>query len=159
VGEALVVLKTARVGAATNNLDLAEAAARAVVPNVHVYCALDTLDNVKKGGRIGAARATLGSLLSIKPVLEIRDGVVRAEARQRTRARSLQYLVDLVKGAGKLEALAVAHAAAVDLELFLDMLASVFPREDTLVNYLGPVIGAHGGPGCLGVAYLPAGAA
>jgi DegV family protein with EDD domain len=159
VGEALVVLKTARVGAATNNLDLAEAAARAVVPNVHVYCTLDTLDNVKKGGRIGAARATLGSLLSIKPVLEIRDGVVRAEARQRTRARSLQYLVDLVKGAGKLEALAVAHAAAVDLEPFLDMLASVFPREDTLVSYLGPVIGAHGGPGCLGVAYLPAGAA
>ena len=124
-----------------------------------MYCTLDTLDNVKKGGRIGAARATLGSLLSIKPVLEIRDGVVRAEARQRTRARSLQYLVDLVKGAGKLEALAVAHAAAVDLEPFLDMLASVFPREDTLVSYLGPVIGAHGGPGCLGVAYLPAGAA
>ena len=58
-----------------------------------------------------------------------------------------------------LEALAVAHAAAVDLEPFLDMLASVFPREDSLVSYLGPVIGAHGGPGCLGVAYLPAGAA
>jgi DegV family protein with EDD domain len=117
------------------------------------------MDNVRKGGRIGAARAFLGSLLSIKPILEIRDGVIRGESRQRTRARALQYLVDLVKRAGKLEALAVAHAAAVDLEPFLDMLAGVFPREDTLVNYLGPVIGTHGGPGCLGVAYLPAGAA
>jgi fatty acid-binding protein DegV len=101
----------------------------------------------------------LGSLLSIKPILEICDGVVRGESRQRTRARSLQYLVEVVKRAGKLEALAVAHAAAEDLELFLDMLAGVFPREDTLVNYLGPVIGTHGGPGCLGVAYLRAGAA
>ena len=159
VGEAMVVLETARVGAATNDVDLAEAAARAVVPNVQVFCTLDTTDNVRKGGRIGAAKALLGSLLSIKPVLEIRDGVVKGESRQRTRARSLQYLVDLVKRAGKLEALAVAHAAAVDLEAFLDMLAGVFPREDTLVNYLGPVIGTHGGPGCLGVAYLPAGAA
>lgn len=159
VGEAMVVLETARVSAASNDLDLAEAAARAVVPNVHVFCTLDTMDNVRKGGRIGAARTFLGSLLSIKPILEIRDGVIRGESRQRTRARALQYLVDLVKRAGKLEALAVAHAAAVDLEPFLDMLAGVFPREDTLVNYLGPVIGTHGGPGCLGVAYLPAGAA
>ena len=138
---------------------LAEAAARSVVPNVQVFCTLDTMDNVRKGGRIGAARAFLGSLLSIKPILEICDGVVRGESRQRTRARSLQYLVEVVKRAGKLEALAVAHAAAEDLELFLDMLAGVFPREDTLVNYLGPVIGTHGGPGCLGVAYLRAGAA
>ena len=159
VGEAMVVLETARVAAATCDLDLAEAAARAVVPNVQVFCTLDTMDNVRKGGRIGAARAFLGSLLSIKPILEICDGVVRGESRQRTRARSLQYLVEVVKRAGKLEALAVAHAAAEDLELFLDMLAGVFPREDTLVNYLGPVIGTHGGPGCLGVAYLPAGAA
>jgi len=150
---------SARVAAATCDLDLAEAAARAVVPNVQVFCTLDTMDNVRKGGRIGAARAFLGSLLSIKPILEICDGVVRGESRQRTRARSLQYLVEVVKRAGKLEALAVAHAAAEDLELFLDMLAGVFPREDTLVNYLGPVIGTHGGPGCLGVAYLRAGAA
>jgi DegV family protein with EDD domain len=159
VGEAIVVLEAARVGATTNDLDLAEAAARAVVPNVQVFCTLDTMDNVRKGGRIGSAKAFLGSLLSIKPVLEIRDGVVHGESRQRTRARSLQYLVDLVKKAGRLETLAVAHAAAVDLELFLDMLADVFPREDTLVNYLGPVIGTHGGPGCLGVAYVPAGTA
>ncbi len=159
MGEAMVVLETARVGATTNDLDLAEAAARAVVPNVQVFCTLDTMDNVRKGGRTGAARAFLGSLLSIKPVLEIRDGVVKGESCQRTRARSLQYLVDLVKRAGKLDALAVAHAAAVDLDPFLDMLAGVFPRENTLVNYLGPVIGTHGGPGCLGVAYLPAGAA
>jgi DegV family protein with EDD domain len=159
VGEAMVVLEAARVAAATNDVELAEAAARAVVPNIHVYCTFDTLDFVRKGGRIGAAKAYLGSLLSIKPVVEIRDGVVRGESRQRTRVRSLEYLVDLVKRAGKLDALSVAHAAAADLDVFLDMLAGVFPREDTLVNYLGPVIGTHGGPGCVGVAFLPAGTA
>lgn len=159
VGEAIVVLKTVRAVASSNDLAFAEATARAAIANVRVFCTLDTMDFVQKGGRIGAARALLGSLLSIKPVLEISDGVVREESRQRTRARSLQYLVDLVKRAGPLDALAVAHAAAADIELFLDMLADVFPREETLVNYLGPVIGTHGGPGCLGVAFLPAGAA
>jgi DegV family protein with EDD domain len=156
LGQALVVLAAAEAAAAKADLDQAEAVARRLVPDVHVYCALDTLRNVRKGGRIGAARAVLGSLLDVKPVLQIRDGVVEAEARPRTRLRSLEYLAQLVRGAGKLEALGVAHAAAPDLDVFLDMLKGTFPVEDIMVSYLGPVIGAHGGPGCIGVCYRPA---
>ena len=59
-----------------------------------VFGAIDTLENLRKGGRIGGAAATLGALLSIKPVIEVRDGVVEQESRQRTRAKSLQYLAD-----------------------------------------------------------------
>jgi len=121
---------TARVATATCDLDLAEAAARAVVPNVQVFCTLDTMDNVRKGGRIGAARAFLGSLLSIKPILEICDGVVRGESRPAHACPSLQYLARWLKRAGKLEALAVAHAAA-EASIFWTLLAGVFPREDT----------------------------
>jgi DegV family protein with EDD domain len=156
MGEALIALETAKVVSTTDDLDAVEATARDAVGHIRVSCVLDTLDNVRKGGRIGAARALLGSLLSIKPVIEIRDGVVRAESRQRTRIRSLEYLANMVRQAGKLKALAVAHAAAPDLNVFLDMLAGTFPADEILVNYLGPVIGTHGGPGCVGVCYWPA---
>jgi DegV family protein with EDD domain len=153
LGQALVVLEAARVARATKDLDAAEAAARAVVPKIRVFGALDTMDNVRKGGRIGTARALLGSLLSIKPIIEIRDGLAEAESRQRTRAGSLEYLVNKLKQAGKLDGLAVAHAAAPDLEVFLEMLTGIFPPEEILVNYIGPVIGTHAGPRCIGICY------
>jgi DegV family protein with EDD domain len=155
LGEALIVLETAKVAAETNDLDLVEAAAREVVPDIRVFCAFDTLDNVRKGGRIGTARALVGTFLSIKPIVQIRDGVVQAESRPRTRLRSLEYLANVVKGAGPLGSLAVAHAAAPDLDVFLAMLAGTFPPDKVLVNYLGPVIGAHAGPGCVGVCFRP----
>jgi len=153
LGQAMVVLETARVAGDTNDLDLAEAAARAVLPSIRVYGALDTMDNVRKGGRIGAARALMGSLLSIKPIVEIRDGVAVAESRQRTRAGSLEYLVNKLRQAGRLSGLGIAHAAAPDLDAFLDMLVGIYPIEDILVNYIGPVIGTHAGPRCIGICY------
>ena len=82
-----------------------------------------------------------------------RDGEAVAESRQQTRAGSLEYLVNKLKQAGELEGLAVAHAAAPDLEVFLDMLEGIYPREDILINYIGPVIGTHAGPRCVGICY------
>ncbi len=153
LGQAMVVLEAARVAAGSGDLRAVEEAARAVVPNIRVFGALDTMDNVRKGGRIGTARAVVGSLLSIKPIIEIHDGEAVAESRQRTRAGSLEYLVNKLKQAGELEGLAVAHAAAPDLEVFLDMLEGIYPREDILINYIGPVIGTHAGPRCVGICY------
>jgi DegV family protein with EDD domain len=153
LGQAMIVLEAAQVGTSTNQLDAAEAAARAVIPHVRVFGALDTMDNVRKGGRIGAAKALMGSLLSIKPIVEIRDGVAVEESKQRTRAGSLDYLVNKLKNAGPLAGLAVAHAAAPDLEAFLDKLDGIYPRDQILVNYIGPVIGTHAGPRCVGVCY------
>ena len=153
LGQAMVVLEAAQVAAATGDLAAAEATARAVVPNIRVFGALDTMDNVRKGGRIGAAKALMGSLMSIKPIVEIRDGLAVEESKQRTRTRSLDYLVEKLKNAGPLAGLAVAHAAAPDLEAFLDRLEGIYPREEILVNYIGPVIGTHAGPRCLGVCY------
>ena len=106
-----------------------------------------------QAGRIGSAQAIFGSLLAIKPVIAVRDGVVEAESRQRTRSRSLEYLATKVKEAGPLQGLAVVHAAAPDLDVLLEMLAGEFPREDILISYIGPVIGTHAGPGCIGVCY------
>jgi len=106
---------------------------------------------LRRGGRIGSAQAFFGSLLSIKPIIDVRDGIVAGESRQRTRSRSLRYLADKIIEAGPLERLAVAHAAAADLDVFLEMLAPVHPARELVVTYIGAVIGAHTGPGTIGV--------
>ena len=85
-------------------------------------------ENLRKGGRIGGAAATLGALLSIKPVIEVRDGVVEQESRQRTRAKSLHYLADKASSAGPLERLAIMSAATQQtFRTFLDLMADVRP--------------------------------
>jgi DegV family protein with EDD domain len=153
MGEGILALEAAQAARDGRSLqEIADAATRDR-DRVRVYGTLDTLDNLRKGGRIGSAQAIFGSLLSIKPVIEVRDGVVEAESRQRTRSRSLEYLADKVKRAGEIDVLAVAHAAASDLEDFISLLASKFQRDQILVSYIGPVIGTHSGPGTIGVCY------
>ncbi|MDQ2754265.1 MAG: DegV family protein, partial [Actinomycetota bacterium] len=141
MGQGLVVMEAAQKAAAGGNLDEVEAAADSAVGRVKVYGAIDTLENLKKGGRIGNAQALLGSLLAIKPVIEVRDGVVEQESKQRTRGRSLQYLADKVKTAGPIARLAVFGADAPDMGQFLDLLDGVQPTERLLLGDVGPVIG------------------
>jgi len=156
MGEGLVVLVAAECAARGGDLDEVVASAADAVARMKVYGAIDTLDNLKKGGRIGGAQALLGSLLAIKPVIEVRDGVVEQESKQRTRGRSLDYLVAKVVAAGPLERLAVFGGDAPDLDRFVSMLSAVTPSVALLVGDVGPVIGTHAGPGALGVAWLPA---
>lgn len=153
MGEGLLVLEAARRAGEGGSADDIATAVRAAVDKIRVYGTLDTLENLRRGGRIGAAQALLGSLLSIKPVIEIRDGVVEAESRQRTRTRSLQYLVDKVKSAGKVEHVSVLHAMASDVDTYVAMMAEAYPPEQTIVATIGPVIGTHAGPGAAGVAF------
>ena len=152
IGEGMLVLEAVE-AAATRSLDDLVAALEASVAKIRVYGTFDTVENLRKGGRIGAAQAMIGSLLSIKPVIEIRDGVVEPESRQRTRQRSLDYLVQKVRDAGPLARLAVAHAAAPDVDVVVDQLAEIYPRNEIVIGYIGPVIGTHSGPGCVGVCF------
>lgn len=124
-----------------------------MVPRTRVYGALDTLENLKKGGRIGGAQAMLGTLLSIKPIIDISTGEVQQEAKPRTRTKALQHLVDKVVAAGAVENLSVMHGQAPDIEQFLDLLAAHHAREDIHVGDIGATIGVHGGPRVMGVTY------
>ncbi len=152
VGEGLVVLEAAELAEAGQDTAQIAAALSSAIEHVEVFGTLDTLEWLRRGGRIGAAQAFLGSLLSIKPVVEVRNGVVEPESRQRTRARSLEYVAEKVRGAGKLKRLAIAHAAADDVAEMQRLLAPAFPPEETILTYIGPIIGAHTGPGTIGVA-------
>jgi DegV family protein with EDD domain len=156
LGEGIVVLEAAAQAERSDDLDAVERRVRDYAARVEVYATLDTLENLRRGGRIGAAHALLGSLLSIKPVIEVRDGVVEPESRQRTRRASLQYLAGKVRDAGAIEQLGVIHALAPDLDAFLELLAGSFPPERTVVGLMGPVIGTHTGRGTVGVCFVPA---
>jgi DegV family protein with EDD domain len=154
MGEGNVVLEAA--AAAHKGGDLASVVARAgsAVARSHVIGTLDTLDNLRRGGRIGSAQALLGSLLSIKPIIEVRNGVVEGESKQRTRARSLEYIAGRVVSGARPERLAVVHAAAADVSLVVDMLEPVAPASGIVVTSIGPVVGAHTGLGTIGICWL-----
>jgi DegV family protein with EDD domain len=151
-------LSAARVAEEGKGLDDVALAVESRIPSTRTYAALDTLENLKKGGRIGGAQAMLGSMLSIKPIIDVTGGKVEQESKQRTRSKSLRYLADKVREQPGVENLAVMHGDAPDVEEMLDLLGTVYPREQIVVGDLGAVIGAHGGPRTMGITFqLPTG--
>jgi DegV family protein with EDD domain len=125
-----------------------------LVAGTEIYGALDTLENLEKGGRIGKARSMLGSMLSIKPLIHIADGVVEEAGKQRTRRKSLEWLRDKLYAEGDVQHLTVAHGEAPDLDEFLDLIADRYPRDQVRTGSIGAVIGTHGGPRIIGVCYV-----
>jgi len=147
----LMVLDVADLAAGGADLDALQARAEDLIPRTTVYGAVENLEHLEKGGRIGGARALLGSLLSIKPVVTLVDGAVAEESKQRTRGRSLQYLADKILDSPPLSRVAVAHGAATDIDTFLGLLTDVKSEHPLIVSQLGPVVGTHTGPGTIGV--------
>jgi DegV family protein with EDD domain len=117
-----------------------------------LFGSLDTLEFIKRGGRIGNARALLGTMLSIKPVIEVRDGAVEESGRVRTRSRALSLLADKVRE-HPVDSVAVLHGQATDVDELLDRLDPIVPRDEIVVGVVGPVIGTHAGPGVIGVTF------
>jgi DegV family protein with EDD domain len=120
----------------------------------HVLGALDTLDNLKKGGRIGGAQALLGSLLSIKPLLDISSGEVAEAGRARTRRRALEWLRDQVFALPDPEHLCLAHGMAPDVDEMLALLAPRYPADKLRVTTIGATIGTHAGPRVMGLTWV-----
>lgn len=118
-----------------------------------IWAILDTLDNLKKGGRIGGARALMAGLLSIKPALSLHTGMVEEAGKPRTRGKALQWLADRILEEPAVEKLCVVHAQASDVDVFLDLIAAKYRRDELTVGVVGPVIGSHGGPRLVGVTY------
>lgn len=147
---AIACAEAARDGA---SIDDVAALAEDLATRTVVFAALDTLDNLKKGGRIGGAKAFLATALSIKPIIDVTGGVVSEAGKQRTRSKSLAHLVERFKSYdGRVENLAVLHADCSDVDVFVDMLRPHYDGE-IIIGEIGPVIGTHGGRGTIGVAF------
>jgi DegV family protein with EDD domain len=153
LGLGTIALAAAQRAAGGADLDTLERLAQEMVGRTRVFGALDTLENLKKGGRIGNAKALLATALSIKPIIEVADGVVEQHGKQRTRTKALAFLVDKVASyQGRIENLAVLHADSSDVDEFVAKLRRYAPGE-IVVGQIGPVIGAHAGRGTIGVAF------
>jgi len=130
---------------------------RGLVAKARVICVVDTLTYLERGGRIGKARALLGSLLNVKPILQLKDGEVVPLGRARGRPQALNRLVELLERDGKVSRLAIMHGAArADAEQLRERVASTYPGVDIQLTEIGAVLGTHTGPGVIGFTYLVA---
>jgi DegV family protein with EDD domain len=130
---------------------------RSLVPKAHVLAAVDTLTFLEKGGRIGRAGALLGSLLHVKPLITLQDGLVAPLGRARGRVQAVDKLVELLGRDGKLTHLAVLHGAALaDAERLRKRVAGNYPGLEIPFAEIGAVIGTYTGPGVIGFTYIAA---
>jgi DegV family protein with EDD domain len=153
-GLGTMVLEAARAARDGKSADEIVALVEDLADRTQIYGALDTLENLQKGGRIGKASAMLGSMLSIKPIIHIADGAVEEAGKQRTRRKSLEWLRNKLYEEGDIEHLTVCHGDASDFEDFLALIAERYPRDQLRITKIGAVIGTHGGPHIIGFCYV-----
>jgi DegV family protein with EDD domain len=158
IGQAWLVEAAARMGAdGAEPGDIVQRLEQ-LKPRLRIFCVLETLEFLQRGGRIGRARALVGTLLSVKPILAVRDGEVHPVERVRTMAGAVRRMVELVVGLGSVERLCViqgaaeAHAQEVEHQL-----RARYPELTVERGEIGPVLGTHAGPGVVGVGVLLAG--
>jgi DegV family protein with EDD domain len=126
--------------------------------NTTLYITVDTLDNLVKGGRIGKGKALIGSLLNIKPIASLQDGVYTPIGKVRSQSKAIKYLVkqfaDDVKGK-TVKAVGIAHADAFDLASKLKQaIADINPNCPVDISFTTPVISTHTGPGAIGFMFF-----
>ncbi len=154
MGVGLAVLAAARVSQAGGTMEQCMDAARSVVQRQQVLVVLETLEYLRKGGRIGRAQAFLGGLLNLQPILTIREGETFPLARARTRTKALDRIIE-VAAEGDVEQAAVMDATTPeDAEYLAAALRDRFPAASIFEGRIGPVIGVHGGPGIVGLAVV-----
>jgi DegV family protein with EDD domain len=126
--------------------------------HVGVYFAVDTLEFLHRGGRIGGAQRFIGAALNLKPILVLRDGRVEAEDRVRTKSKALDRVLELVaaqvRGKSKIR-LATVHAnAEAEARQLLERASRELGAIESVLAAVSPVVGAHAGPGTVGLAYM-----
>jgi len=126
-------------------------------PDMVMYVALETLEYLRKGGRISGAQAAIGTLLSVKPIIVVKHGVVETGDRVRTRAKARERLLEMICER-PVERLAILHTVSPDVEAFRTQVLSRVPAhldpDDVPTALVGPSVGPHLGPGCVGAVVL-----
>ena len=122
-------------------------------PRSHVVAVLDTLEFLHRGGRVGWIRAMIGTLLRVKPIIEVRQSEIQLVERARTMQRALGRLVERVQALGSLERAIILHADAAEMaQRVSDLWQAADPRWEPLIHPAGVTIASHVGPGAVGIA-------
>ena len=153
-GLSFLAQAAARASSAGASVDEIRAIADRMIPRLRILVVLDTLEYVRRGGRIGRARAFLGAVLRVKPILSFRDGEVHPEERVRTKALALERLLQIATSYRIKEAGIGYSTNLQDAEDLKRRMEAMVPGVNISIVRLGPVLGVHGGPGTLGVGVL-----
>jgi DegV family protein with EDD domain len=155
MAQGFIVIKAAQAARDGATLDEILEIVRQNIPRVEMHAAFDTLEYLKRGGRIGRAQAFMGSVLRVNPIITLKDGVVEPAGRARSRSRAIDALYEFAASFKRIEGLAVEGAACPqDVDRMVERLGAIFPKEKILRSRTTPVIGTHTGPGLLLVAVL-----
>jgi DegV family protein with EDD domain len=150
----LIVIAAAEMAKAGESLDKIVERVKQAIPKTYLFFLLDTLEYLRRGGRIGKAKALMGSILSVKPMLTIKDGELVPAGQARTRAKGIDKLFDFVENAGNIQDLAVVYNTTPDeAQALAERLGSVFAKEKIRMSKVGPGLGVHGGPGAMLVSF------
>jgi len=155
MAEGLLVIAAAKAAKAGASLDEVVKLTRNNISRVEIRMAFDTLEYLKRGGRIGRAQALLGSVLRLHPVLGIKDGELFPFAKERSRAKAIDYLYNFAMSFSNIEGMAVEDATTPDeADMLVERLSSKCPKERIYRSKVSPVLGAHVGPHVLSVSVL-----
>ena len=153
--EGFIVMKAAQAAQAGARIDEVIDVTQKTIRRVDLLCTFDTLEYLRRGGRIGHGQAFLGSLLRVNPLLTLRDGVAEPVGRTRSRAKAIERLYSFAMSYSHIEEMAVEDAACPDeAEALVKHLSAKFPKERIYRSKVTPAIGTHTGPGVLMVAVL-----
>lgn len=158
MGLGFLVLEAARALEAGQTLEQVVPQLESLREAVRILFVVDTLEFLHKGGRIGGAQAFLGSMLSLKPLLAVRDGQVDAVERVRTKRRAVQRMLDIFVeelGSQVLRAAILQAAAVEEAEVLRKIVGERLNCQELLVAELSPAIGTHAGPGTVGLVTCP----
>ena len=150
---AITAAKAARVGGSLNDiLNIIDSCRQ----RIDLRIAFDTLEYLRRGGRIGTVKALLGAALNFNPILTIKDGVTHPVTRVRSRAKALSYLCNFIMGFTEIEEMAIEDAVTPqDAEMIVEQISSKVPGVRIYRMKVSPVIGTHVGPHVIGVSVLP----
>jgi DegV family protein with EDD domain len=159
LGQGWMVIEAARAAMAGKNLDNLMALVQRMIPITHMIQTADTLKYLYMGGRIGRAQQMVGTLLNIKPLIGMEDGVIVALGKARSRLNAYKMMVEMIErvaGFGGKIKIAYVHAGALsEVEKIRDLVEARLTCVETLVAELSPALAVHSGPGTAGLCYYP----
>ncbi|MFC2062851.1 DegV family protein [Chloroflexota bacterium] len=155
MGEGLVAIAAAKAARAGAGFDELVEVIRRNIERSDIRIAFDTLEYLRRGGRIGAAQAFMGAMLRVNPILTLNDKGVQPVAREHSRAKAIDYLYNFAMSYTSIDEMAIEDATTPDeASVLTERLSSIFPKERIYRTKVSPVVGAHVGPRALSIAVL-----
>jgi DegV family protein with EDD domain len=155
MAQGLIVITAAKAAKAGAGLDEVAVLAYENIPRVDIRIAFDTLEYLRRGGRIGQARAFLGSMLKINPILCIKDGETYPVAREHSRSKAIEHLCNFATDYSRIEEMAIEDATTpAEADMLAERIAPKFPKERIYRSKVTPAVGVHVGPHVLAVSIL-----